>query len=259
MAATPPNTDFSPRSSEKEKNARQRFCQSFSSSPIPLEEMVYSQLSLYLPRQELARLLALADIYRQHVIETNGVLMEFGTCWGRTAALLTNLRGIFEPYNFTRRLAVFDTFGGLAGTGAKDGQHALAVDGAYSTGEGYEAHLEGVLAYHESEAPIPHIRKFELMKGDASQTLPAYLDRHPETIVAMAYFDFDIYKPTRDCLERLKPCLSRGSVLVFDQLNCPEYPGETVALAEVFGLNRCLIRRSPLTPWMSYMICDQVG
>lgn len=252
--------DFSPRSSKAEKANREAFARLYAASPIPPAELVYSQLSLYLSRQELSRTLALSDIYRDHVLEANGSLFEFGTCYGRTAALLTNLRAIFEPYNFTRKLAVFDTFAGLAGCSAKDGTHESAQDGAYSAGAGYENHLAAVLRHHESEAPIAHIEKHEIVKGDAAQTLDAYLRRHPETIVALAYFDFDIYAPTKACLERLRPHLTRRSVLVFDQLNCPEYPGETVALAEVFGLGRCDIRRSPLTPWISFVVAgDLIG
>jgi len=252
------DTNFSYRSSEGEKSARTRFIELYRNSPIPVHELLYAQLTLYLGRQELSRLLALSDIYRNHVVETNGAMFEFGTCYGRTAALLSNFRGIFEPYNFTRRLVVFDTFAGLTGVTEKDGGHELARDGRYSAGRNYEDHLAAVLGYHESEAPVAHIAKTEIVKGDASTTLAAYLERHPETIVSLAYFDFDIYAPTRTALELLRPHLVKNSVLVFDQLNCPEYPGETVALAEVFGLNRCRIRRSPLTPWMSYVIAEDL-
>lgn len=254
MPSSEQDADFSPRSSRAEKTNREEFARLFAASPIPRNELVYSQLGVYLGRQELARMLALSDIYRAHVLDTNGVLFEFGTCYGRTAALLSNLRGIFEPYNFTRKLAVFDTFSGLAGCSVKDGAHDLARDGAYSAGPGYEDHLTSVLRYHESEAPIAHIQKHEIIKGDATQTLDSYLRRRPETIVALAYFDFDIYLPTKTCLELLREHLTRNSVLVFDQLNCAEYPGETIALREAFGLNRCEIRRSPLTPWLSYVV-----
>ncbi len=111
-----------------------------------------------------------------------------------------------------------------------------------------------MLAYHESEAPISHLRKFELVKGDASKSVPAYLKEHPEIILSFVYFDFDIYQPTRDVLEAIKPHLVKNSIVAFDELNCPEYPGETVALREVVGLNNCELRRSPITPWLSYMI-----
>lgn len=258
MPATP-NTDFAPRSSGPEMDRRAKFQETFQSSPIPRQELLYSQLTLYLPRQELSRTLALADLYRNHVLQTNGVLMEFGTCYGRTAALLTNLRGIFEPFNFTRKLIIFDTFTGLRGTTQKDGGHSLATDGAYSSGQGYEQYLDQVLEYHESEAPIAHRKKFEIVKGDASETITIYLTEHPETIIAMAYFDFDIYSPTKACLEAIRPHLTRNSILAFDELNCPEYPGETRALAEVFGLGKCTLRRNPLSPWMSYTTCEHIA
>ena len=251
-------TDFSPRSSNKEHDRRLEFAKLFENSPIDKGDLVYSQLSVYLSRQELSRLLVLSDIYRERVVQENGIMLEFGTCYGRTASLLSNLRGIYEPYNFTRRRVVFDTFRGLAGVEEKDGSDELAVDGAYSSGEGYENHLEAVLAYHEAEAPIPHIRKFEIIKGNASETCAAYFKNHPEAIVSLAYFDFDIYKPTLDCLQTIKRHLAKGSVIVFDQLNCPEYPGETIALGEVASLNKLRVRRSPLTPWMSYILGEDL-
>ena len=216
---------------------------------------MYSQLGLYLPRQELSRILALSDLYRNHVLSANGIMLEFGTCYGRTASVLTNLRGIFEPFNFTRRLVIFDTFSGLRDVRDEDGTDTLAREGAYSTGDGYENYLDAILTCHENEAPISHIKKFEIVKGDASLTAPAYFAAHKEAIVALAYFDFDIYAPTKCCLETIRPHLTKGSVLVFDQLNCPEYPGETVALSEAIGLNNCHVRRSPLTPWLSYVLC----
>lgn len=253
------DTDFAPRSSEMEKGRRQRFTDLYKASPIPSDELLYSQLSLYLSRQELARVLVISDIYRSHVLSANGVLLEFGTCYGRTAAVLTNVRSIFEPYNFTRKLVIFDTFAGLSGVSSKDGRHEYARNGAYSAGGDYEDYLDAVLTHHESEAPVSHIIKHEIVKGDAQNTLPAYLERHPETIVALAYFDMDIYSPTKACLEHLRPHLAKSTVLVFDELNCPEYPGETIALAETFGLNRCNLRRSPYTPWISYMIAEDLS
>jgi hypothetical protein len=66
----------------------------------------------------------------------------------------------------------------------------------------------------------------------------------------------DLYKPTRQCLELLKPHLTRGSVLGFDEVNTPETPGETVALREVFGLDRYSLRRSPITSRTSYLTID---
>lgn len=248
--------EHSPRSSGRERSGREEFIKLFDQSPIPRDSLFYNNLSVYLPRQELSRLLALSDIYRNHVVNSAGVMLEFGTWAGRTATTLTNLRGALEPFNFTRRLVIFDTFDGLAGVNDQDGTHELAKDRTYSIASSYDGYLEKILSYHESEAPLSHIKKFEIVKGDASVTVPQYFTAHPETIVSLAYFDFDIFAPTRDCLKAIMPHLTKSSVLVFDQLNCPEYPGETVALQEVIGLGKAKIRRSPLTPWMTYLLAE---
>ena len=58
------------------------------------------------------------------------------------------------------------------------------------------------------------------------------------------------------CLELLLPRLTRGSVIAFDELNSPEFPGETLALMETIGLSRYAIRRSPLNPLVSYLVID---
>ena len=71
--------------------------------------------------------------------------------------------------------------------------------------------------------------------------------------MSLAIFDFDIYAPTRAALAAVKPHLMKGSVLVFDELCDDIFPGETVALNEVFGLNNVRIQRMPMTARVSYM------
>lgn len=92
------------------------------------------------------------------------------------------------------------------------------------------------------------------MAGDVVETLPEYLDRHPETIVALAYFDLDLYAPTRASLEMVLPHVPRGGILVFDELNSREFPGETRAFREVLNLRDCTLRRFPLEPSPTYVI-----
>ena len=41
---------------------RAKFVETFESSPIPRLEMLYSQLSLYLTRQELSRMFAMTEL-----------------------------------------------------------------------------------------------------------------------------------------------------------------------------------------------------
>jgi hypothetical protein len=120
----------------------------------------------------------------------------------------------------------------------------------------YSSYLEKIMNFHEEENPISHIKKFEICEGDATQELPNYLERNPETIVALAYFDFDVFEPTKKCLEAIKPRLVKGSVIGFDELNDPDSPGETLALMEVFGLNNIKLKRFPYTSRTSYFVVE---
>lgn len=205
--------------------------------------------SVFLKRQVLSRILYQDHLYRK-IIEIPGIICEFGVHWGATMATLSNLRGIYEPYNFSRRICGFDTFAGFPGVDRHDGGFASAGD--YSTSPGYEAELAEILDLQESFSPIAQIKKYELLKGDVSETLPVWLGDNPEAIVAMAIFDMDIYKPTRDALDMILPRLIRGSLLVFDELNCPHFPGETQAVVEILGLNNLRLQRFPHQPYCAF-------
>jgi hypothetical protein len=186
----------------------------------------------------------------------HGVVMEFGTRWGQNLALFSTFRGIYEPFNFTRTIIGFDTFDGFPSIADEDGDHGVIARGAYGMNENWEHTLEAILAYHEQESPISHVRKFELVKGDVSQTVPAYLEQHPETVVALAYFDMDIYEPTRDALRAIRPHLTRGSVIGFDEASFAPMPGETIALREELGLSNVRLQRVPYCPAPSYVIWE---
>ena len=202
------------------------------------------QAPLFLLPHVLRRIVFFSEIY-QKILRVPGVVMEFGVRYGRDMAILDGLRTVYEPLNYGRKIVGFDTFTGFPSVDPKDGGLDIARVGSLTTAEGYEDYLGAVMAQRERMAPYDHIRKFEVVRGDASETLAAYLAANPQTIVAFAYFDMDIYEPTKRCLELLKPHLTRGSILGFDELNCSEFPGETLAVREVLGLDRIALRRPP--------------
>ena len=104
---------------------------------------------------------------------------------------------------------------------------------------------------------MAHLKKYRIVRGDACVEFPKYLGEHPETIVALAYFDFDLYEPTRVCLEHLRDHLVKGSVVAFDELHLREFPGETLAVREVLGLRNCRLVRSALAgSYQAYMVVE---
>jgi hypothetical protein len=238
-------------SSNSELDAVKRFQTLLKQAPLPDDELM-ANLGLFLSSKSLSRILFFYELY-QKVVPLHGVVIECGVRWGQTLSILSALRGIFEPFNRHRKIIGFDTFEGFKGIDPLDGNRHRCQEGSFGVSEAYEHYLSEILHLQEQLNPIGHLKKYELVKGDATETIPAYLAQHPETVVAMAIFDFDIYKPTKVALEALKPYLMKGSILVFDELCDDIFPGETVALREVFDMHQLRVQRMPMTARISYV------
>jgi hypothetical protein len=241
-------------SSADEKKSQEVFTQMLKETPLPDDELL-PNLGIYLTSKTLSRVLFFQHLYKE-ILHTHGVVMEFGVRWGQTLSILSALRGIYEPFNRHRKLIGFDTFAGFRGVAKEDGDKCKCADGSFGVGEGYEEYLSSILQAQEKLNPMSHIQRFELVKGDATETIPKYFAAHPEAVVSMAILDFDIYQPTKVALQALKDRMPKGSVLVFDELSDEYFPGETIAVQEVFGLRNLRVQRLPITARISYAILE---
>ena len=248
------NYDIKTYESENEKQLREEFYNLFKACPIPPDQQL-SNLGLFLNSKQLSRILFMNHLYQQ-IVDVQGVVFEFGTRWGQNISLFSALRGIYEPFNRHRKLVAFDTFSGFPEIHDKDGRSDMMRQGELAVTKNYKEYLTKVLEHQERDNPLGHIQKFELRAGDATLEIENYLKENPETIVSLAYFDFDIYEPTIKCLEAIKPRLVKGSILGFDELNDPDSPGETLALMESFGLNNVRLKRFPFTSRVSYFVVE---
>ena len=236
-------TQSSPRLvSQRATSAEARLSQIQRRAPIPDDELSLNG-ALYMSPRTVKRLLFLDEIYRR-ALPVHGVIMQFGVRWGRDLAVFDSLRTIYEPFNVSRRIIGFDTFEGFPSVHEKDGVDPVIVPGAYTTAQNYVGELEEIMRLRQQLDPLPEVKRHEIIQGEAVQQLTAYLKRHPETIVALVYFDLDIYEPTKGCLELLKPYLTKGSIMAFDELNFYKAPGETIALKECYPLDLIRIERS---------------
>jgi hypothetical protein len=256
----PPSSGATPRSarphpSAAETSARAGVGDLLRGTPIPAADLS-KQLPLYLRREALAAVLAADALYRR-ILRTPGVVMEFGIQWGRRLSLFLVLRELYEPYDLNRRVIGFDTFDGFPEVRPEDGDDPAVRPGAFAVSPGYPGypeHLTQVLDAHEREGFLSHVRRFELCRGDVRQTLPAYLTEHPETVVALAYFDLDLFEPTRAALRLIRDRLVRGSVVAFDDLTRGNFPGETRAVLESLDLPRTALRKLPFPPYPAYLV-----
>lgn len=235
-------------------NHRLEILDALLQSPMPREELIRN-LGLYLLTVELQRFLFLDSLYRQF-LNTPGIIVEFGCRWGQNLAILQSLRAIYEPFNYFRKIVGIDTFEGFVGVSEKDGRGECVSKGDFGVSAGYEDHLQKVLRLQESQVALPHMQKFELIKGDAPKVFSEYIDKHPETIVSFAYFDMDIYEPTFKCLQLLRKHLTKGSIVGFDELNFPRFPGETIAFQEAIGAPNVHLQRNQWCRSESFFVVE---
>ena len=240
--------------SNSELKLREEFFNLYKKNPIP-NDQVLSNIGLFLNSKNLSRLLFFDYLYKLN-LETQGTIMEFGVRWGQNLSIFSSLRGIYEPFNRHRKIIGFDTFKGFPSIHPKDGKSSLMKKGQLDLTKNYEKYLEKIMESQERDNPISHLKKFEICKGDAKKELLKYLQRNPETIISLAYFDLDLYKPTKECLEVIKSRLVKGSVIGFDELNDPDSPGETLALMETLGLNNVRLKRFKFASRVSYFIFE---
>ena len=206
-------------------------------------------------RRSLSRILYYNDIYK-NILGKPGVIMEFGVEYGSTLSLLSKLRSIYEPYNYSRKIVGFDTFSGFNSKLTKYEKKLGWKKGDYKTDKNYEKYLEEFLIQDELMAPLSHIKKFELVKGDAGKTINNYLKNNNQTIIALAILDMDVYNPTKKVLQKIKDRLFKGSVLVFDQLNHPDFPGETKAVLEILGVRKFKLKSFHGETFGSYVVLE---
>ena len=245
------------RTTEKEMNAEQHLSDHLAELQSNMNDSeMLRNLGLFIPRMQWADIMHMMKLYEM-MVPVHGVFAEFGVLWGKNLALAVAMRGIMEPYNLSRKILGFDTFTGFTNDiTPEDGKDVGIKTGYFDTIDEYEDMLHKILWCHEQQAPISHIKKFDLIKGDISKTLPQYLDDHPETIFAMVYIDVDLYNPTRAILHSVMDLIPKGGILAFDELGHNRFPGETVALRDALKIRNLKIQRFPFSGWKSFVVME---
>jgi len=226
----------------------------FETSYLSLTQRL-RDFSRHTRRQDLSRFLAKYELFKIS-LPVNGSVIECGVYAGGGVMSWMHFSSILKPYNHSRRVIGFDTFAGFPAIHEKDrsGSSEHLYTGGFQTGAKIKRELERFIQIHDRNRPLGHIPKVELVAGDARQTIPLYVEKHPYLIISLLYLDFDLYEPTKVALANLYPRVCKGGVVVFDELNCPEFPGETTALLDTFDLACIRLQRFPFDPYISYFV-----
>ncbi len=240
--------------STTEASIPEALAHAFESSRLPVAQRL-ANFPSFIRRQDLSRFLAKYELF-QLAMPVNGSVVECGVFAGGGLMSWYHFSSILEPFNHSRRLIGFDTFSGFPNLDEidKKGSSQHLQRGAFLINDSIQHEIEATAAIHDRNRPIGHIPKVQLVAGDAAKTIPAFVAENKHLLISLLYLDFDLYAPTKAALENLLPRVVAGGVVAFDELNCADFPGETVALMETIGLEHVQLRRFPLDPYISYFI-----
>lgn len=233
---------------EREEGLRNHRC--FERNPASWEVKL-ENFPKYVRRQNLTRFIALYEIFKL-VLPVKGSIVECGVHHGFGLMTWAKLSAILEPVNLTRRIYGFDTFEGFPSIAAQDrsaaSEHVTVGDLFVDS---HDELLE-LAAINDSTRFLGHIPKVELIKGDASATIPKFIEKSPHVLVSLLYLDFDLYEPTRVALEYFLPRMPKGAIVAFDELDNPLWPGETLAMLEVLDKYKLQMQRLPFDPYIGF-------
>lgn len=226
----------------------------FGERPMPDDQLMDS-LGLFMRSSALTKILFVNEAY-QMIVDQPGIIVEFGTWWGQNLVLFENFRAIYEPFNQSRRVIGFDTFKGYPEPTKKDRPSETIKIGGYKVSENYRDYLADLIDFHEKNNVLAAVKKHELVDGDVTKTAPQFFKENDDVVIALAYFDMALYEPTKAALEAIKPHLLPGSVIMLDEFNNRDYPGETLAFKEVFKDIRFNVKKSKFMTDRTFIIME---
>ncbi|MGG3020337.1 TylF/MycF/NovP-related O-methyltransferase [Brevibacillus parabrevis] len=164
-----------------------------------------------------------------------------------------------EPYAFDRRVIGFDTFEGFpsiheSDQGSISNENSQMRVGGFATGYDSFQELTDVIQEYDQNRFLNQFSKVELVKGDATHTIPQYIKENPHLLVSLLFLDFDLYEPTKVALDHFLHRMPKGAILAFDEIHNPWWPGETQALLETLDLRKTQVNRFPFEPNISYIV-----
>ena len=206
---------------------------------------------LFLKRQDLIYYLSKYELYLK-TLDVKGSIVECGSYKGSGLLLFAKLTSIFEPYNIHKKVLSFDTYSGFPSINKKDNLKYKNTKKKHFKDTSLTLIKDSIKLF-DLNRYNSHINKVELIQGDAIKTIPKYLKENKHTLISLLYLDFDLYEPTKVALENFLPRISKGGLVVFDELNQKRWYGETVAMLEKLNLNKFKLKQMPHEPNISYI------
>ena len=206
----------------------------------------------YARRKTVTRFVTLYELFKL-AMPVKGSVIECGVFRGFGLMTWAHLSAVLEPADLTRRIYGFDSFAGFPHVSERDANAAKTPQPGELKADSY-AELSRLIDVYDQDRFLGHVDKVHLVSGDVCQTIPTFVEEHPHLVVSLLFLDLDLYEPTRVALVEFLPRMPKGSILAFDQLDNPIWPGEAQALNDVIGIRNLSLRRFDWDPYVAYAI-----
>ena len=204
---------------------------------------------LFASRQLVTEIVTRIKIFEK-ILDVQGDIIECGTFQGNNLMLFAHLSSIFEPYSFNRKIYGFDTFEGFKSISKYDPKDIN--ENTFSNAN--LNILKKAINLFDLNRSVGHINKINIIKGDATKTIPNFYKKNKNLLISLLYIDFDIFEPTKTALDVFASSVVKGGIIVFDQINYDKFRGESLAFKNYFKSNKYKLRKFNHDPFIGYII-----
>lgn len=160
-------------------------------------------------------------------INLPGDIIECGVFKGASFSRFAKFRNIFKN-GLSKKIIGFDVFGKFPMPDKEEVKGDIKSRAEFIKESGEQSiSKEKLMEFLDN---CDSAEDVELIEGDVSETIPAFLDKNPDLEVSLLNVDVDLYKPTLDCLIYLFDRVITGGVIILDDYN--GFPGATKAVNE---------------------------
>ena len=204
---------------------------------------------LFASRQLVTEIVTRIKIFEK-ILDVQGDIIECGTFQGNNLMLFAHLSSIFEPYSFNRKIYGFDTFEGFKSISKYDPKD-INENTFSNTNLNI---LKKAINLFDLNRSVGHINKINIIKGDATKTIPNFYKKNKNLLISLLYIDFDIFEPTKTALDFFASSVVKGGIIVFDQINYDKFRGESLAFKDYFKSNKHNLKKFIHDPFVGYII-----
>ena len=204
---------------------------------------------LFASRQLVTEMVTRIKIFEK-ILDVQGDIIECGTFQGNNLMLFAHLSSIFEPYSFNRKIYGFDTFEGFKSISKYDPKDIN--ENTFSNAN--LNILKKAINLFDLNRSVGHINKINIIKGDATKTIPNFYKKNKNLLISLLYIDFDIFEPTKTALDVFASSVVKGGIIVFDQINYDKFRGESLAFKDYFKSNKHNLKKFIHDPFVGYII-----